>query len=173
MTFLKANRQPKGKMRILPFWLLFCIATTSFFSLPAWARDASCQFRAKGFNLAFGTLDPSSNVAVSKPAVMATTFADMAGDCNVGGTMTISLVGSSSRQLVSLSSGGTINYTLTSTGLPVTLAQPGNAPPGNPANGYTTWFTPNQLQGTIQWSAYADAPAATDYTDSIIISVTP
>ncbi len=135
--------------------------------MPAWAADGNCQFRAKGLSLNFGTLDPSSNAAVNQPVVATTTFANMAGDCQ-GGTMTISVVGSSSRQLTK--GADTINYTIT--GMPITMARPGNAPPGNPGSGYATWFAPGQIQGTIAWSAYANAPAGT-YTDTVSIQVTP
>ena len=136
--------------------------------VPADAADTTCGFRARGLSLVFGTLDPSSGANVTKPITVATTFANTAGDCTGAGNMTISVVGSSSRQLVSGSN--TINYTIT--GLPVSLPKPGNAPNGNPAAGYTTWFTPGQLQGSILWSAYADAPAG-NYSDSITISVNP
>jgi hypothetical protein len=133
------------------------------------AADTVCNFRAKGLSLNFGTLDPSSGFNITKPVTVATTFANMAGDCTGGGNMTVSLIGSSSRQLVFGSN--TIDYTIT--GFPISLPRPGNAPPGNPGNGYATWFTPGgQLQGTILWSAYADAPAGT-YFDSITISVNP
>jgi hypothetical protein len=140
----------------------------SFPSSPSWAADTVCQFRAKGLDLDFGTLDPSINVPGSAPVVATTTFANMAGDCTSTGNMTISIVGPASRQLVS--GANTINYTIT--GFPISLPKPGNAPPGNPGNGYTAWFAPNQIQGTIQWSAYADAPAGI-YTDSITISINP
>jgi spore coat protein U-like protein len=150
-----------------PGWFQFCVAATVFLGSPAWGADAVCRFRAGGLSLNFGTLDPSSNAAVGKPVVVATTFADMAGDCS-NGTMTISIQGSASRQLVNGSN--TINYTIT--GLPITLPKPGNAPPGNPGGGYVTWFAPNQLQGVIEWIDYADVPAGT-YTDSVTILVNP
>jgi hypothetical protein len=155
-------------MRGLKFWLLFCVVAPSFFSSASWAADTVCQFRAKGLALNFGTLDPSINVPVPAPVVATTTFANMAGDCTGTGDMTISIVGPASRQLVSGAS--TIDYTIT--GLPISLPKPGNAPPGNPGSGYTAWFAPNQIQGTIQWSAYADAPAG-NYSDSITISINP
>lgn len=155
-------------MRGLKFWPLLCVVALSFPSSPSWAADTVCQFRAKGLDLDFGTLDPSINVPGSAPVVATTTFANMAGDCTGTGNMTISMVGSTSRQLVS--GANAINYTIT--GFPISLPKPGNAPPGNPASGYTTWFAPNQIQGTILWSAYADAPAGI-YTDSITISINP
>lgn len=144
------------------------MVAASFFSSASWAADAVCQFRAKGLDLNFGILDPSINVPVPAPVVATTTFANMAGDCTAPGTMTISIVGSSTRQLVS--GANTIEYTIT--GLPISLPKPGNAPPGKPESGYTTWFAPNQIQGIIQWSAYANAPAGI-YTDSITVSINP
>ncbi len=82
--------------------------------------------------------------------------------------MTISIGGSASRQLVG-PGGGTINYTIT--GLPISLPKPGNSP-GNSGKGYVTWFTSAQLQGVIQWSAYADAPAGS-YSDSFTVNISP
>lgn len=155
-------------MRGLKLWLPFCVVAFSFPSSPSRAADTVCQFRAKGLDLNFGTLDPSINVPAPAPVVATTTFANMAGDCTGTGNMTISMVGSTSRQLVN--GANTIDYTIT--GLPIYLPKPGNAPPGNPGNGYTAWFAPNQIQGTIQWSAYADAPAG-NYSDSITISINP
>lgn len=135
---------------------------------PAGAADTVCGFRGHGLSLNFGILDPSSGANITKPLTVATTFADMAGDCTGAGSMTIGLVGSSSRQLKFGSS--TINYTIAVPS--ISLPKPGNAPPGNPGNGYVTWFTPGQLQGTVLWSAYADAPAGS-YSDSVTISVNP
>ncbi|MDB5745025.1 MAG: hypothetical protein JWR68_3340 [Polaromonas sp.] len=162
------RRYLKGKMKGPSFPLLVCMVAMVLANSPAWSKDSSCQFRAKGLSLSFGELDPSSNAAVNVPVVASTPFASMAGDCNIGSTMAIGIVGSSSRQLVK--GPDTINYTIT--GFPITLPQPGNAPPGNPGNGYTTWFTANQLQGSIQWSAYANAPAG-NYSDSVTILITP
>jgi hypothetical protein len=148
--------------------LVLCAAAAMAAPHGAWAADLICQFRAKGLSLAFGTLDPSSNLSVTKPVVASTTFADMAGDCQ-GGNMTIAIQGgATSRQLVK--GADTIDYTIS--GLPITLARPGNAPGGNPAAGYTTWFAAGQIQATIAWSAYADKPAGL-YTDTITVVVTP
>jgi hypothetical protein len=148
--------------------LLFWLAAT-LLALPVWAVDGSCMFRAKGLSLNFGVLDPSISAAVNKPVVASTTFADMAGDCRpTNTTMTISIQGSALRQLVN--GANTIDYVIT--GLPITLNRPGNAPPGNPANGFTTWFAPAQIEGIIQWNAYADVPAG-DYLDSVTILITP
>lgn len=136
---------------------------------PASAADLVCNFRARGLSLNFGTLNPSIVQDITSPVTVATTNANMAGDCTPPGNMTISLVGSSSRQLVN--GANKIDYTIS--GLPITLPKPGNAPPGNPGSGYVTWFTPGpQLQGTILWAAYADAPAG-NYSDSVTISINP
>lgn len=149
--------------------LVFWLAANTLLLSPVWAADGSCLFRARGLSLNFGVLDPSITAAVNKPVVATTTFADMAGDCKpTSATMTISIQGSASRQLINGTN--TIDYMIT--GLPITLNRPGNAPPGNPANGFTTWFAPNQIQGVIQWSAFADVPAG-DYTDSVTVLITP
>lgn len=104
---------------------------------------------------------------MSKPITVGTTNANQAGDCTV--TMTIDVVGSSSRQMVG-PGGATIAYTIA--GLPIRMPGPGNSPPGRPNTGWATWFGPGQLTGTIQPSAYVDAPAG-NYTDSVTIRVTP
>ena len=135
---------------------------------PTWARDASCRFRAVGLTLNFGTLDPSNiGATISKPVVVSTTNANMAGDCTTG-PMTISMLGSTSRQLVN--GANTINYTISS--IQASLPAPGNSPPGQPNTGWVTWFAPGQFQGVIPWAAYADAPVG-NYTDSITLIVTP
>ena len=135
---------------------------------PMFAADTVCNFRARGLNLSFGMIDPSIVQTISKPITVQTTFANQAGDCVVGGNMTMSIVGSSSRQLVN--GVNTINYSIS--GFPIVLPKPGNAPNGNPGSGFVAWFTPGQLQGTILWSDYADAPAG-NYLDNITISVNP
>lgn len=106
---------------------------------------------------------------MSRPIVPSATGADIAGDCNTPGNMIISLVGPASRQLVG-PAGGRINYTIT--GLPISMPKPGNAPPGNPGNGFVPWFVHGQLQGFVEGSAYADAPAGA-YSDLVTISITP
>lgn len=152
-----------------PVRLLLALAVGLSLGLPAWAADASCQFRARGLSINFGALDPSSPTAVTVPVVSSTSFANMAGDCDTAGSMSITLVGSATRQLIG-PGGGSISYTIT--GLPVSLPKPGNAPPGNPGSGYVAWFAPGQLQASIQASAYADAPAGS-YSDSVTVSISP
>lgn len=158
-------------MRFYPIQLLsavFIVLNASAF-VPTYAADRLCNFRAKGLSLNFGVLNPSVAQNVTQPITVATTFADMAGDCVGSGNMTISVSGSSSRQLVS--GINTINYTIS--GLPISLPQPGNAPNNNPSIGFVKWFTAaSQLQGNILWSAFADAPAG-NYSDSVTISVNP
>ena len=149
------------------FWLLVLATTLALASSPAWARDGSCRFRAVGLTLNFGALDPSSNLTITKPVVASTTNASMAGDCTTG-PMTVSMQGSTSRQLVN--GANAISYTVSN--IQATLPPPGNSPPGQPNTGWATWFAPGQFQGVIQWAAYADAPAG-NYTDSITITVTP
>ena len=157
-------------MRFYPIQLLsaiFIVLNASVL-VPTYAADRVCNFRAKGLSLNFGLLNPSVVQNITRPVTVATTFADFAGDC-VGSNMTISVSGSSSRQLVSGTN--TINYTIL--GLPISLPQPGNAPNNNPSIGFVTWFTPvSQLQGNILWSAFADAPAG-NYSDSVTILVNP
>jgi len=162
MTFPEARNSSRIKMNRPRFGLVLCIAAATLFASPAWGA-ASCVFRGSGLSLNFGTLDPSSNLAATSPVVASTTFANMAGDCNPATqTMTISIQGgASSRQLTKGTD--TIAYTLS--GFPVTINRPGN-------NSWATWFAPGQLTGTIQWSAYADAPAGT-YQDTVTIVVNP
>jgi len=148
-------------------FIAFIFAVNACAVAPVFAKDTFCNFRAKGLSLNFGVLNPSIVQDISKPITVATTFADQAGDCVKPGDMTIDVVGSKTRQLTN--GANTINYTIS--GLPIKLPRPGNAS-GNSGNGYATWFTLGQLQGTILWSAYADAPAGT-YSDSITISVNP
>jgi hypothetical protein len=159
-------------MKRLPFWFLSGMAA-ALLAQPAWAADGSCSFRAAGLSLDFGTLNPSRTdiPEVRAPLVILTTFANQAGDCKTG-NMTVSVSGGNSRQMSGggADGTGTINYTIV--GLPVTLPKPGNAPPGNPAAGYSNWFTANQIEGVIQWSAFADAPAGF-YTDSFTVVVNP
>ena len=156
-------------MRLCPhrlFSTVAIVAANLCAVAPLFAAGTVCNFRAKGLSLNFGVLNPSIVQNISKPITVATTFANQAGDCTGGGNMAISIVGSSSRQLVN--GPNTINYTIS--GLPVSLPKPGNAPNRNQAAGFVDWFTSGQLQGTILWSAYADAPAG-NYTDSITVSV--
>lgn len=149
------------------------MVAASFLSSASWAAGSVCEFRALGgLALEFGTLDPSINQPAQ--ATLATNnLSNMAGNCNGPGNMTISIVGSTSRQLVS--GANTINYTIT--GLPISIPKPGNAPsgnepPGNPDKGYITWFIPSQIVGIIPWNAFADAPAGV-YSDSVTIDISP
>lgn len=156
-------------MKRLSFW--FGILTAALLAPSAWGADGSCGFRASGLSLDFGTLNPSVVGEVRAPLVILTTFANQAGDCRTG-NMTVSVSGGNSRQMTGggVDGTGTINYTIV--GLPVTLPKPGNAPPGNPSMGYVNWFTTGQIEGVIQWSAFADAPAGS-YTDSFTVVVNP
>jgi spore coat protein U-like protein len=155
-------------MTRLTFWLSCCAMGGMLSALPAWAADTACGFRARGLSLNFGVLDPSINSMVSKPIVAATSFANLAGDCTGAAPMTISIQGgATSRQLTKGSD--TIAYTIS--GFPISLAKPGNSPPGQPNTGWSTWLT-GAITATVQWSAYANAPAGT-YTDAVTIEVTP
>lgn len=168
---LRCNHLRLCYMRRFTSQLLFAvlIALNAGVFMPAYAADTVCNFRARGLSLNFGVLNPSIVQDIIQPVTVATTFANMAGDCTGGGNMTISIVGPSSRQLVS--GINSINYSIL--GLPISLPRPGNAPNGNPASGYATWFTPGpQLQGNLLWSAFADAPAG-NYSDTVTISVNP
>jgi len=165
MTFPEARHSPGVKMKRSRFAFVLCIAAATLFASPAWGA-AFCVFRGSGLSLNFGTLDPSSNLAVTMPVVASATFANMAGDCNpINQTMTISIQGgATSRQLTNGTD--TIAYNLSgAVTFPVTLARPGN-------NNWATWFTAGQITGTIQWTAYADAPAGT-YQDTVTIVVNP
>lgn len=131
-------------------------------ALPAHGKDALCGFAATGLALTFGALDPSNAVQVVKVVQAANVNAGTVGDCNVtAGTLTISVIGATSRQL-SGPSGGKIPYTLA--GFPITMPQPGN-------NKYASFLSVG-LTGTIAAGAYADAPAGT-YSDTVTISVSP
>lgn len=148
---------------------LFVVFTLNVLAAaPLFAADLVCNFRARGLNLSFGSIDPSIAQTILSPITVQTALANQAGDCNGGGNMTFSLVGSTTLQMVS--GPNTINYTVS--GFPITLPKPGNAPPGNPGNGYVTWFTPGQLMGTILWNDYANAPVGS-YTGNLTIAVDP
>ena len=148
---------------------LVVVLAANFVAVSAvFAADTVCNFRAKGLSLNFGLINPSIVQDISRPITVATSLANEAGDCTGAGNMTISIVGPSSRLLVNGTN--TINYTIS--GFPIALPRPGNAPKGNPNVGYAAWFTPGQIQGTILWSAYADAPAG-NYVDNVTLSVNP
>lgn len=145
-----------------PLLLLGCLALALAGTAPAHAKDAACGFQATGLALAFGNLDPSNAVQVVRAVQAVNAGAGNVGDCDtVGGTLTISVVGATSRQL-SNGAGGTIPYTLA--GFPITMGQPGNKVYVN--------FLSAALIGTIAAGAYADAPAGT-YSDTVTLSVTP
>jgi len=130
---------------------------------PAFGRDLVCEFQATGLALAFGNLDPSNAVQVTKAVTAVNTNADRVGDCNaLGATLTVQVIGASSRQLTNLATGASIPYSIG--GYPVTLAQPGN-------NRYAL-FLNAAMVGVIPAGSYADAPAGL-YQDTVTISVTP
>jgi hypothetical protein len=144
-------------------WLLPWLAALALAGAgPVHAKDFLCGFQATGLGLSFGSLDPSNAVQVVKSVQVVNTNADKVGDCNGGATLTISVVGSTSRTL-SNGAGGSIPYTIA--GFPITMGQPGN-------NRYAVFFPPPALTGTIGAGAYANAPAGT-YTDTVTISVSP
>lgn len=130
---------------------------------PVDAKNASCQFEATGLILAFGNLDPSNAVQKVQVVQAQNVGAGSVGDCNtVGVTMSVQIVGSSSRSM-SNGAGGVIPYTLA--GFPVTgITQPGN-------NKYVNFLSVG-VAGTIAAGSYADAPAGT-YSDTVTISVSP
>jgi spore coat protein U-like protein len=116
-------------------------------------------FQSRGLNLSFGTLNPGSGVDVLVPVSGVST----AGDCAPGQPMKID--GDDGRNFINgtrnlkSATGVLIPYSLA--GLPQSSTGPGN-------NNYVS-FTFN---GSILWSAYADASAGS-YSDTVIISVTP
>ena len=144
-------------------WLLPALAALLLASgAPAHGKDSACAFQAIGLALAFGTLDPSNAIEVVKPVRAVNAGAGNVGDCSIAaGTMTVSVIGSTSRQLTN-GAGGAIPYELR--GFPVVLPQPGN-------KAYSS-FLAVDLTGRIAAGAYADAPAGT-YWDTVTISVTP
>lgn len=155
-------------MKRMPFLIPCCIAIATLCPLPAWSGQ-TCSFRApSGLSLNFGDLDPSVQAPV-RAWMTSSTLANMAGDC-AGGTpnMVISINGLSTRQLVQ----GTASITYTITGFPIQLPKPGNNAPVGSNVGWVTWFAGTQIEGQIQWSAFADAPAGL-YTDNVTIDVTP
>lgn len=130
-------------------------------ALPAYATGNNCSFNVTGLSLSFGALNPGSGSPVS----MAVSGASMVGDCAPGQkTMTISgddglYYNNGSRNLKNADNGDLIPYSLT--GLPQSSSGPGN---GN--------YVPFTFNGSILWSAYANASAGS-YSDTVIISVTP
>lgn len=108
--------------------------------------------------MSFGSLNPASGINVVVPVSGTST----AGNCAPGQGMTISgdngLNFNGSRNLRS-TTGDLIAYDLV--GLPQTSRGPGNAS-----------FASFTFNGSILWSAYANAPSGS-YSDTVIISVTP
>jgi hypothetical protein len=130
--------------------------------VPAHGKDSACEFKAVGLALAFGTLDPSNPIEVIKPVQAVNVGAGTVGDCSIAaGTMTVSVIGSTSRQLTN-GAGGAIAYELR--GFPLAMPQPGNKVYAN--------FLSVDLTGRIAAGAYADAPAGI-YWDTVTLSVTP
>lgn len=127
---------------------------------PAHAKDFLCGFQATGLALNFGSLDPSNAVQVVKSVQAVNLNANNVGDCNGGPTLTISIVGGTSRTL----SNGTDTIPYTIAGFPITMPQPGN-------NRYVNFLSP-AMTGTISAGTYANASAGT-YTDTVTISVSP
>ena len=127
-------------------------------TLPAYANGSRCLFQSKGLSMSFGALDPSSGSNVLVPVSGATTV----GDCAPGQTMTISgdngLNYNGTRNLKN-GAGDLIPYSLA--GLPLSRSGPGNGA-----------YVPFTFNGSILWSAYANAPAGS-YSDTVIISVNP
>lgn len=125
---------------------------------PAYANGNNCGFQSKGLSLSFGILNPGSGFDVVVPVSGAST----AGDCAPGQTMTITgdsgLNFNGTRNLKS-AAGDLIPYSLA--GLPQSRSGLGN---GN--------YVPFTFNGSILWSAYANAPIGS-YSDTVIISVTP
>lgn len=137
----------------------FVIAVTLLgAALPVYANGNNCLFQSKGLSLSFGMLNPGSGFDVLVPISGAST----AGDCAPGQTMTIDgdngLHYNGTRNLKS-AAGDLIPYSLA--GLPQSRSGPGNDN-----------YVPFTFNGSILWSAYANASAG-NYSDTVIISVTP
>lgn len=145
------------KLRFLLAGLLSAAALLGA-ALPAYANGNQCLFQSKGLSMSFGALNPGSGSNVLVPV----SGASMVGDCAQGKTMTISgdngLNYNGSRNLKN-AAGDLIAYSLA--GLPQSNSGPGN---GN--------YLPFTFNGSILWSAYANASAGS-YSDTVIISVTP
>jgi spore coat protein U-like protein len=151
-------------MKRSPFVVLGISVAWLCASSLAWANGGSCLFQAKGLTLSFGALDPSSGVNATAGMSPSTANANKAGDCQpTNNTMTLSadngLNFSGSRRLKNAASADFIRYSLT--GVPVTLARPGNST-------YTTFA----ISGTILATDYQDARAGS-YSDTVIITVSP
>lgn len=129
----------------------------------AFAAGANCLFQAKGLSMSFGNLDPSNAVTVTVPVAAATLNANRVGDCPSSRTMVVDADGGQnflgSRRMRRGATGDYIPYSLI--GLPWSQSGPGN-------NSYVT-FT---FSGTVAGTAYEGASAG-NYTDTVIITVTP
>ncbi|MDP2257914.1 MAG: spore coat protein U domain-containing protein [Polaromonas sp.] len=141
-----------------PFAGLLLAAGLLGATLPAYANGNICLFQSKGLSLSFGVLNPGSGSDVLVPVSGASTV----GDCAPGQTMTISgdngLNYNGTRNLKN-ATGDLIPYSLA--GLPQSRSGPGNDN-----------YVPFTFNGSILWSAYANASAGS-YSDTVIISVTP
>lgn len=145
---------------------LFCctlaIAILAGLARPANAKGNNCSFQASGLSLSFGTLNPASGNNVTVAMTPSTLGAGLVGDCAPGQNLLISgdngLNFNGSRRLQNMAGTDFIAYSLN---LPWTASGPGN--------GAFTNFTFN---GTLLWSAYANASAGS-YSDTVMISVTP
>jgi spore coat protein U-like protein len=151
-------------MKILPRLLACPLAAVLLgVALPAHANGSNCIFQARGLSMSFGALNPASGSNVTVAVSAATLNANKAGDCAPGQIMSISgdngLNFSGTRRLKNTAGTDFIAYSLS--GLPLSSFGPGN--------GIYTNFTFN---GTILWSAYANAPAGS-YADTVMISVSP
>lgn len=127
----------------------------------AFAADKKCNFQATGLSLNFGTLDPSSEAPVNALFAAAGLNANTVGDCDA-----VSMVISGDNGL--WFDGNRRMRNARGDFIPYTLSVPGNAVPG-PGNGK---YVPFAISGAIAASAYANASAG-NYTDTVIISVTP
>ena len=123
----------------------------------AFANGGSCGFKVAGnLQLNFGTLDPSSGVAVTRPVVAATVGSDQVGSCN-NVSMTVQARTGSVLELTN-GSGGIIPYTLTTFSAPA---------PGN--NTYTQLV----LQGTVPPANYQNAPAGIYTQSNVFLDISP
>lgn len=144
------------------FCCMFAAATLAGQAPSAYAKGNDCSFQASGLSLSFGTLNPASGSNVTVAMTPSTLGASLVGDCAPGQNLLISgdngLNFNGSRRLQNMAGTDFIAYSLN---LPWTARGPGN--------GAYTNFTFN---GTLLWSAYANASAGS-YSDTVMISVTP
>ena len=139
-----------------------CMACVLAASLsPAFAADKKCNFQATGLSLSFGTLDPSSGAPVNALFAVVGLNANAVGDCDA-----VSMVMSGDNGL--WFDGNRRMRNARGDFIPYTLSVPSNAVPGPGNNKYL----PFVISGVIAGSAYANASAG-NYTDTVIISVTP